>query len=217
MPLHNHTDALPVAAIVLAAGSSRRFGEQNKLLADLSGKPLLQHCLQLVAQGDFERRLLVLGHQQAALQEQMMPALEGCGVEFIYNRAHRQGMASSLAAAIAELGAEVSGAMILLADMPRLQPGHIHSLLTAFRDSGGSSIVAPFCGERRGNPVIWPRDLFPALQSLTGDVGGRQLLTQYVERLLPVAINSEAILQDVDSFDDLSRLRADIDVIEGDL
>ena len=149
-----------VAAILLAAGASRRFGERNKLLLKINGQPLVRRAARaILAVPQIQPLIVVTGHQPTHIHQ----VLAGLPATFIHNPAHRSGMASSLRAGLRALPPQAAAALICLADMPHLEPSHIRAAL-----SGRPSHSGP--------PALLPRRLFPRALSLRGDTGARNLL-----------------------------------------
>ncbi len=180
-----------LAGIVLAAGTSSRFGVANKLLAEWRGQPMLRSVLEAVLATELDPVIVVTGHER----EQVEAALAGLDVQVARNPDFASGQASSVRAGIAAVPEWCDGVMILLGDMPRICPGEINALIDAF--AGETSIVAPQFDGQRGNPVIVGRAHFPALQGLTGDKGARDLLSGPGVTL--VAMDSDAVLRDIDT------------------
>ena len=191
-----------VAALVLAAGRSSRMGGANKLLATIDGGALIRHVVRQPLAAGISEVLVVTGHDA----EQIRSALAGEPVSFVHNPRFEQGLASSLAAGLALLGARASGVVVCLGDMPRVRSAHIVALLRAFEAGSGHAICAPFHAGRRGNPVLWPARCFSHLSRLQGDLGGRALLEQAADALCKVEVADDGVLLDVDTPEDLSAL-----------
>lgn len=98
--------------------------------------------------------------------------------------------------------------MVALADQPGIQPGTFGKLLEAFRTGGGTRITRPSYQGRPGHPVVWPSSLLPALTRLEGDSGGRVLMTDPLIAVSEVPVDDPGVCVDVDTPDDLARLRA---------
>ena len=93
--------------------------------------------------------------------------------------------------------------------MPGVSAELVNTLLAAFAESGGRSIVFPVATDgRRGHPVIWPRALIPELSALSGDAGGKAILEQHRDLWRPVAFEDVGAFADIDTREDLDRLRA---------
>ena len=188
-----------IAAVVLAAGASQRMGEQNKLLALWQGKPLVRHVVETSIKANTDQTIVVTGHEAASMKQ----TLDGLDVHLVDNPDYREGLSASLKAGVRSVDAECSGAVILLADMPRLKVATLNVLIQAFVDCDGRSICVPICGLRRGNPVIWPRAFFPDILELNGDQGARALISRYQGRVLEVPCDDEGVLMDIDTPADL--------------
>lgn len=181
-----------IAAVILAAGRSTRMGEQNKLLADVRGLPLLRHVAQAALASRARPVLVVVGHQAAAVRS----ALAGLAVTFVDNPAYAAGLSSSLQAGIRALAAGCDGMLVLLGDMPQITSAHIDALLAAFAPG---AIVVPTHRGRRGNPVLWPAACLREMLALAGDAGAKQLLAAHATKVRSVDLGSDAIFVDVDT------------------
>jgi molybdenum cofactor cytidylyltransferase len=138
-------------------------------------------------------------------------ALTGLDVVVVHNPAHAEGMSTSLRAgiaAVAERDADVDGALVQLADMPRVTAAHLDALIAAFDPDADATIVVPTCARKRGNPVLWGRRHFAAIGELRGDVGARALLERHPDQVRLLAIDDPAILVDVDTPEALAAVRA---------
>jgi len=103
-----------IAAIVLAAGQSRRAGEQNKLLAEFGDAPMISHVVRSAVDSDACQVIVVTGHEAGLVQK----TLENYRAEIVFNPEYDSGMASSLRIGIQAVSGEMDGALILLGDMP---------------------------------------------------------------------------------------------------
>ena len=183
-----------VAALVLAAGSSRRMGGANKLLQPVGGIAMLRRAVNAALASRCTSVLVVTGADADAAQA----CLAGLEVQFAHNPDHASGMASSLRCGLAALPADADAAVVLLADMPWIDGGHVDRLLAAF-DPRQPKIVAPVKEGRRGNPILWPREYFAEMMAVEGDVGAREVLQRHASQVEAVAFDDDAIFADVDT------------------
>ena len=183
-----------VAAIILAAGQSRRMGGPNKLLARFDDKPLVRLMAERALASKAEPVIVVTGYRG----EEVAAALGGLAIRIVHNPDYAGGLATSLRAGLAQASADVRGALILLADMPGITPAIIDRLIDAFRVRRNPAIVLPTVEGKRGNPVLWSRDFFPELMEITGDTGARHILARHEEAVERVEIGAAAGL-DVDT------------------
>jgi molybdenum cofactor cytidylyltransferase len=196
-----------VAAVVLAAGESRRFGRLKQLLPWGKGT-LLTHAVDVALASRARPVVVVLGCQADACRAALEDPSTGSGrrrpMRVVVNPHWAQGQSTSVRAGLAALPENVSAVLFHLADQPGVTSAVIDALLERHAATL-APVVWPEYEGRRGNPVLFDRVAFPALRELTGDVGGKPLLMAYarsgaVER---VAVEEPGILLDVDVPGDL--------------
>ena len=129
-----------VAGIVLAAGASTRMGT-NKLLLELDGTSVLRRAVTRTLDTGLEPVGVVLGHEAERSRE----LLQGLPADIIVAPDYREGMNASLAAGLRALPSAVSGAVVVLADMPLVTRDMIASLVERYRQSGARlvGLMAP--------------------------------------------------------------------------
>jgi molybdenum cofactor cytidylyltransferase len=104
--------------------------------------------------------------------------------------------------------AESDGALVLLGDMPRIDAAHIDAMIASFTLEARVAIVVPVHEGQRGNPVLWPADLFAEMLALEGDAGARSLMARHPDRVREIDLGTDAVLTDVDTPEALARLRS---------
>ncbi len=189
-----------VTGVILAAGQSKRMGRSKQLLpwADTTVLGQTIHHVQDSAVHDI---LVVAGHEAAAVME----IASAAGVLAVINEQYAQGeMLSSLQTAVKKLKPQIAAVLVMLADQPMIHPETITRLLEAYWQGQGT-LIAPTYQGRRGNPVLIDRRHFAELLTLPPGSAPRDLLKQYEVAL--VAVNSPAVLQDIDSPQDYARLK----------
>lgn len=188
---------MKIAAVILAAGLSTRFGSQ-KLLHPVEGKPMLAHTLDALAELDFYTRICVLSNATAALSA----LVQAANFAVCHNPAPKQGLSQSvkrgLAAACAK--GDLDGILFAVGDQPYLQRQSIARLLEAFH-AHPQHIVALAKNGRRGNPVLFPQSLFFELEGIAGDCGGSMVIKKHPERLLLCEAGEARELIDMDKRD----------------
>jgi CTP:molybdopterin cytidylyltransferase MocA len=191
-----------IAGVVLAAGEGRRFGG-GKQLAELEGRPLLEHALLAAAAvPGLDARLLVLG----ANAERIITAVDLHGHEVVLCVGWREGLAASVRAGVA--AAQAAGAdaiLITLGDQPRVSAEAIARVLAARGGPEGSSkaVRASYAGVP-GHPALLEDSLFDTLLGLRGDAGARGAFDPATTHLVPC--EDVAAATDVDLAGDLAAL-----------
>ncbi|HTQ98847.1 MAG TPA: nucleotidyltransferase family protein [Candidatus Acidoferrum sp.] len=179
----------PIGCIVLAAGSSSRFGSDKRRYQLTPGVALLAQTLALL-QPLFTERVLVLKPDDTTLAEQYRNDWR-----IVTAADANLGMGHSLAAAM-PAAKTWQAAVIALADMPWVLPGSIVAVRNALTPS---ALVVPHFQERRGNPVGIGRDYFPRLAALQGDSGARQLLQKFSDRIVRLDLDDPGLVRDLDT------------------
>jgi molybdenum cofactor cytidylyltransferase len=182
------------AAVVLAAGLSRRMGAPNKLLLSVDGEPLIARSVRTVLHTGFDQIVVVLGHQAELVEGALRPL----GVRCVLNREFEAGQASSVRAGLAALVPPLDAVMICLGDQPLLEVSDLGALKRAFRERPQGSIVVPMWGDSRGNPVVV--DWSSAEQTLQRGqhYGCRNFLDEHPERVYRWPAPNERFVRDVD-------------------
>lgn len=189
-----------VAAVVLAAGLSRRMGE-NKLLIEIDGRPLVVRAIDAAIATGLDPVIVVTGHEA----EDIRAAIAGRSVTFAHNADFAAGMTGSVKTGIAAVPADCEGAMVFLGDMPDVEPAHIARLLDAF--NGPTCICVPVRDKKRGHPVLFGRAHFAEILALAGDVGLNTMVRAYADAVLEIGMDDDGVLTDLDTAETLAAYR----------
>lgn len=191
-----------VAAIVLAAGASRRLGQAKQLLMH-GGESLIARAIRLANEAGAAPVFTVLG----ANSEIISAAIAGRSAIPVLNRQWEQGIASSIHAGLDvlnESAPHARAALILPCDQPRLTAPHLRALVETFAAQTEPSIVASAYAGVVGIPAVFPRSVFAHLRSLSGDKGARALLANPQCPLIAIPFPGGEI--DIDEPTDLDQL-----------
>ena len=179
-----------IAALVLAAGSSKRFGG-DKRLHPIDGVPMLPRTLAA-----YRAVLDDVGVVVRPREPAVASLVETAGCRLIEAPDAEQGQSRSLAAGVTAMR-HADGLLIGLGDMPFLAPSTVHALVAAMRRNP-HRILRPTHNGRAGNPVGFPACCFDALTRVTGDVGARDLIATS-DRVLRLSTDDPNVLRDVDT------------------
>jgi molybdenum cofactor cytidylyltransferase len=191
-----------IAALVLAAGQSRRMGQANKLLAPVDGRPMVAHAVDAMLASRAAPVIVVTGHQADAVRT----ALAERPVIWAHNPDYVSGLSSSLAAGLAALPEDAEGVVIGLGDMPRITAAQIDRLIAAFNPLDGRAIVVPTGRGKRGNPVLFATRFVPEMREIGGDVGARHLIGEHTEEVVQIELDDDGALHDIDTPEALASL-----------
>lgn len=184
-----------VAAILLAAGQSTRFGAEDKLMADFKGKPLIVHALETVASLPFAHHIAVV--RPLPLAPVIHRKLDRRGYALIVNDSPEEGLSGSIVRAVRHAAdLKCQGVLLCLADMPHVGQGHLMRICLAAEDI--RSVVATTDGFTPCPPAFIGRRHFDEVLALRGDQGARALISHG----LLIETDGPA-LRDIDTPEDL--------------
>ncbi len=187
---------IPVSALVLAAGESKRMGVPKQLL-QVDGTTMLGKILDVLSRSQVEEIIVVVGHRA----EEVVKSISGRPVKIAVNRQYEQGMSTSITAGLSLASAKSRGFMVVLGDQPFVDVEIIDALIQAFA-CHSNGIVVPVYEGKRGHPVVLSTKYKRELISLKGDVGARSIIADHKEDVFELPVNSRAIIDDIDTIDD---------------
>jgi CTP:molybdopterin cytidylyltransferase MocA len=191
--------AMKVAAIILAAGASRRMGRVKQLLP-YNGQSLLLGAVDAALNSQCEEVIVVLGAHADAVQSEISRTT----AQIVLNDGWEAGISSSIRCGLAAAEASAPAAVLLmLADQPLIEAPTIDRLISAYREadplvaasqyeSGGETVY--------GVPAIFSRAVFPELAGLLGPGGAKNVITRHRHQALFVPAPEAAL--DVDTIND---------------
>jgi molybdenum cofactor cytidylyltransferase len=200
-PSPREMKALPIVAVVLAAGLGKRMGG-NKMLADFGGQPMIVATVQNILASGVDEVVVVTGHGHDAVSE----ALSNLKVRLVHNPDYATGMASSLRVGVAAVGS-ADAVVVCLGDMPRVSSAVIDRMIAAFNPTEHRSIIVPTHKGQYGNPVMWGAEHFARLTSLSGDKGARSLIGDLKSEATEIEADA-GVLMDADTPEDLAALKS---------
>lgn len=173
-----NSHALPVVAVLLAAGSGSRFGAA-KQLALVEGMPMVCRAATAAIDAGLSPVIVVTGAHGDAVKQ----CLAGLPVQLVENLDWASGMGTSLAMGIrtALANAPTPGAvLVLLADQPGVGAADIHEMIKAYTLTPGRIRAARY-GGHLGPPCVFPRAYFDELAAMEGPYGARKLIERHTD------------------------------------
>ena len=197
-----------VAGILLAAGASTRMGALKQLLP-VAGVTLVERTLTAALESRLDRLVLVLGHRAPEIETALSGFIPNPKLTIVHNRHYQEGISSSLVAGVEEIAHSHDHGMVLLADMPFIDY-HVINLLIEGYLKAQLPMGAIKVGKRAAHPVVFRRDLFFELKTLTGDVGARSLLKKYNDRVCLIEPGADYDERDIDDRADYRNFQTDL-------
>ncbi len=189
-------ETLEIAAIVLAAGQSKRMGLANKLLMEIGGIPMARRVVSAIQASGVGKVVVVTGFESDRVEQ----CLIGYDIEIVWNENYEEGMGSSLAmGARALANKRFDGILVCLGDLPYLKADVINDVTRAFGEACGDNIVIPCFGGKRGHPVVFPFRYREDLEMSSGDAGARALIEREFESVVELDVADNGSIRDLDT------------------
>jgi len=185
-----------ISAILIAAGCSRRMGDEDKLLLPYRGETLLQHAVNLLLALPVYERILVT--KEALLPGLALPP----GIKTIGNLYPEEGQSESMKLGV--LAAMGDWYFFMAADQPKLTTRDLMPLLACAKDA--KSIIYPEVNQKPCTPVLFSASFRDELLAVHGDRGGRAVRAAHPEACLPVRMDNPGHFIDIDDEDDYQAL-----------
>lgn len=192
-----------VAAILLAAGQSRRMGAFKPLLP-FGEHTVISSCVNYLNEGGIETVVVVVGHRADDIRHH----LRNTSVQFAINPDPSSEMDASIAAGIRSLPETTRAAIIALVDYPAVPSSVVSSLLAEWEK--GSRLVKPTLRGRGGHPVLVDLALRNELLNLDPTSGLKGLFDKYRDEVSRIKVDSPYVARDIDTWDDYRALYAEI-------
>jgi molybdenum cofactor cytidylyltransferase len=197
---------LPVAGILLAAGTSSRMGA-NKLLLEIDGEThetVVRRAARLGLAGGLAPLVVVLGHEAERVGREFDGQSAG-RLRVVVNADYATGIASSLRRGMAALPAGCAAVVVLLADMPRVTSAMIAELVARYRVTRAPLVVSEYQGVH-APPTLYDASLFSELRGLSDEHCARRVVRRHRAEA-EVLSWPAAALADLDVPEDLERLQ----------
>ncbi|MEM8840509.1 MAG: molybdopterin-binding/glycosyltransferase family 2 protein [Pseudomonadota bacterium] len=184
-----------IAAIILAAGESRRMAGRDKLLEPVGPAPLLRHVTDEAQDSGADQVIVVLRED-----DPRQTILSGTRAKIVTNPRAGEGMGTSIAAAVRALDGSIDGVLIMMGDMPEITARDLDRLIAAFDPGEGRAIIRATAADGRpGHPVLFGRRFFEPLSALEGDQGAKAVVREHGEFVTDLALHGDAALIDLDT------------------
>lgn len=190
---------LKTAAIILAAGTSKRMGEPKQLI-NWQGKTFLNHVIYKVSQCELSPIIIVLGAYRDKI---IQTIIQNPQIKIIQNNKWTQGISTSVKIGIKNLPNNIDNVIIFLADQPQVRMDTIESLIKKASNSS-ADVIVPIKNNKKGNPILIKSNLFKEIDQLIGDQGFKQILNNFSQDF--IESKDDSIFFDVDFLEDLDEL-----------
>ncbi len=194
-----------VAAILLAAGRSRRMGAFKPLLA-FGDKTVIETCVENLRAAGVEEITVVVGHRADEIRARLAHVVN---VRFAVNCDAESEMGASIARGVEHTSQKAGAVLIALADQPAILPEIIRCLISE-RERTAASFVLPQWQGRSGHPVLIDLCYRDELLNLDTQKGLRTLFDDHRAHVLRVSVDSPYVARDMDLWEDYRALHEEV-------
>ena len=186
-----------IAAVLLAAGESRRMGDFKQLLR-LGDKTFVEHCVDNLLASAVDQVIVVTGHREAEVRR----AVANRPVDIVHNAEYTGGMATSIKSGVRYASDRADACVISLVDQPRIDTAVVDCLIRAYKDGASdrnnSLIVLPTYGDKTGHPILVDLLLREEILAMDPESGLRQVVQAHSGAIKRVPVSSMSVLEDCD-------------------
>jgi len=191
-----------IGGIILAAGSSRRFGDDKRKSALPSGQAMLEESIHKAISA-LDKVLVVLRFGDREYSKELEASIDNPNVSFLCAPDSAQGMAHSLANAIHQVK-DWEAAIVFLGDMPFVQAETVDSIMGEYQfRKANKPIVLPTKEGEKGHPVLFCQAYFDEIQTLRGDRGARTVVDAHPDNVFTIKVLDPGVIRDIDTPADL--------------
>ena len=172
-----------VAAIILAAGGSSRFG-RPKQLVEFDGISLVQRAIKAASEGGCRAIVVVTGSDS----QQIAAKIVQSDVSTVENGDWQEGIASSIRTGVRHLiqtASPVSAVVLMVCDQPFVSGQIVAELIDKWR-AADKLIVASNYSNTLGVPALFDRSCFEELLHLQGDTGAKPIILKDPQRVAQI-------------------------------
>ena len=188
-----------LAAIILAAGDSRRMGTPKALLPDPDGRPFVARLVRSFSAAGIDEIVVVTGVMHAAIVDAIATDTPPARPLCVRNPDPSRGQLSSLWAGLeAAIRSDTEGVLVTPVDIPMIRTTTIRHVVDAWVRTH-APIVRPVVGARHGHPVLFDRVTFDALREAPLTEGARVVVHANADHIVNVAVDDDGCLVDIDT------------------
>jgi len=196
-----------IAGLLLAAGESKRFRPENKLLYKIDGVSVIEHLLKAFLQSKIDNITIVVGYQKIEVINQTKKLVDSSNIpiNFVENQEFRKGgMSSSIIKGMQTVN-NTEAVLITPADIPFIPTNVINALIDHF-NGNKPKIIIPTCDQRKGHPILISSVLYPEVLAISEELRGlKEITTKFEDQIEYLPTDTKGIIRDIDTKEDLRK------------
>ena len=189
-----------ITAILLAAGQSKRLFNQNKLIKNYKGKPLINHVVQSIIKSKIEKLIIVLGFEYLKVNKKINKNKK---IKFVINHNYTRGIASSIKCGLKKISNKSDGFIIVQADMPEIGKNILNKLYKEIK-TNKKEIFVPRKNNKIGNPIGFKLSMINQLKKIYGNRGAKFIIKRNRSKIKYIRTKSLGVFKDIDLIKDFN-------------
>jgi len=183
-----------IKAILLAAGMSKRFKNENKLIRNFKNRPLINHSLLALHKSKVDKIAIVLGYQDKEVRKVIKKNKKNI---FVLNKKFRSGMSSSINTGLKKISKKDKGFIIVQSDMPFIKTSHINKIYNSISKKRHLVHALKF-KNIIGNPIGFDSSVLVKFKRMKGDDGAKFMVKRLKNKTNFIKVNSSKVFKDFD-------------------
>jgi molybdenum cofactor cytidylyltransferase len=183
-----------ITAILLAAGQSKRLFNQNKLIKNYKGKPLINHAVQSIIKSKIEKLIIVLGFEYLKVKKKINKNKK---IKFVINHNYKRGISSYIKCGLKKISNKSYGFIIVQADMPKISKNILNKLYKEIK-TNKKEIFVPIKNNKIGNPIGFKLSMVNQLKKISGNRGAKFIIKRNKSKIKYIRAKSLGIFRDID-------------------
>ena len=195
-----------ISAILLAAGESKRMEDENKLIKEIDGIPLIKYAVKNILGSAVDELVVVLGHEKIIIENIIEKNKK---IKFVYNESYQKGISTSIIKGLNSVSKKTKAFFICMGDMPDVNQSIYNKLIKTrynynkeLSSDKKKEIFIPTFEEKKGNPILCSKFILEKTINNDEDFSAKKITEENEDKILYVPVKSNGIILDFDTKDD---------------
>jgi molybdenum cofactor cytidylyltransferase len=195
-----------ISAILLAAGESKRMEDENKLIKEIDGTPLIKYAVKNILGSAVDELIVVLGHEKIVIENIIEKNKK---IKFVYNESYQKGISTSIIKGLNSVSKKTKAFFICMGDMPDVNQSIYNKLIKTrynynkeLSSDKKKEIFIPTFEEKKGNPILCSKFILEKIINNDKDFSAKKITEENEDKILYVPVKSNGIILDFDTKDD---------------
>ena len=195
-----------ISAILLAAGESKRMEDENKLVKEIDGTPLIKYAVKNILGSAVDELVVVLGHEKIIIENIIEKNKK---IKFVYNESYQKGISTSIIKGLNSISKKTKAFFICMGDMPDVNQSIYNKLIKTrynynkeLSSDKKKEIFIPTFEGKKGNPILCSKFILEKIINNDEDFSAKKITEENEDKILYVPVKSNGIILDFDTKDD---------------